>query len=219
MSGTTPSRIGWRTYADVAAAAVCAAAAVWIVAGGQNVWGLSSVDLGFHELGHLVFAWTPGLIPVLAGSFMQVAVPLGLAIYFARRREPYASALMLAWAATSTAAVSVYVADAPFQSLTLLGNGVHDWAWVFGSIGHMEWAVPFGAGVRWFAVALAALGFLVSVVPLLTPHARERAEDRRRAALAAREAELRAKAPRRDPHNLPPKPREQAPPPAPAGRF
>jgi heme exporter protein D len=73
--------------------------------------------------------------------------------------------------------------------------------------------------VRWFAVALAVIGLIVAVVPLLTPHARERAMARDRANADAREAALRAKAPRHDPRNVPGAPRKQAPPPAPAGRF
>ena len=228
VNAIAESRVKWRSAACVFAAAVCVAAAAWVVTGGQRAFLLSSVDLGFHELGHLLFAWAPGLIPPLSGSIVQVAVPLGLAIYFLIRREAYASALVFAWAATSAANVSVYAADAESQALVLLGNGRHDWAWVFGSIGHLDWAVPFSNGIRWFAVALAVIGFIVAVVPLLAPRARERAEARQRAERGAREAALKAQAPRREPRNVPPEPpRGRVPerpldrqaPPAPAGRF
>jgi hypothetical protein len=209
----------WRVIASIGAALICVAAGVWVFMGGERMGLISSVDLGFHELGHLLFSWAPGLVPPLIGSATQVAVPIGLALYFGLRRESYASGLMFAWAATSAANVSVYVADAPFQGLTLLGGGRHDWAWVFGSTGHLDWAAPFASGVRWFGVALAVIGMFVAIAPLLTPHMRERAEARDRIAREAREAELRAKAPRREPRNLPDAPRRQAPPTAPAGRF
>jgi hypothetical protein len=219
VNAPDPSRRQWRSAASLGAAAACLAAGVWVLAGGQRAFLISYVDLGFHELGHLLLAWAPGLIPPLAGSVFQVAVPIGLALYFGLRREGYASALMLAWASTSAANVAVYVADAPTQALSLLGNGRHDWAWVFGQLGHMDWAAPFSAGVRWFGVALALAGLIIAVLPLIAPQARQRAEARSRAARDAREAAARAKAPRRDPIKVPETPRGQAPPPAPASRF
>ncbi len=219
MNAIARSRVSWRTVATVVAAVACAGAGAWVLLGGERSFLLSYVDLGFHELGHLLLSWAPGLVPALAGSVAQILVPIGLALYFGSRRESYASSLMLAWAATSAANVSVYVADAPMQALTLLGNGRHDWAWVFSSWGHLDWAAPFASGVRWFAVALALLGLLVALLSLLTPHAQERAEQKRRAAADAREAAARARAPRREPGNVPRSRGTQAPPPAPAGHF
>lgn len=227
MKTTGGSAFNWRTLANAVAAIACVAAGVWVYLGGQRAFLISYVDLGFHELGHLLFSWAPGLVPPLAGSVTQILVPLGLALYFAARRESYGTALLLAWAATSAANVSVYAADAPMQALTLLGNGRHDWAWVFQSLGHMEWAAPFSTGMRWFGVALAAVGLLVAAMALLAPHARARADARTRAEREAREAELRARAPRREPRNLagqtgrdrrdfPVKPQAPA---APAGRY
>jgi len=211
------SRVQWRTVATALAAAVCLAAAAWVLAGGQSLGLLASVDLGFHELGHLVFAIAPGMIPIIAGSATQVAVPIGLAIYFGNRRESYATALLLAWAATSAANVSVYIADAPYQYLPLLGNGEHDWATILA--GRLSMAAPLASGVRYFGVALALLGAVIAVAPLVAPGLQRGAEARRRAAMDAREAALRAAAPRRESRNLPPQTaRDQAPPAAPAGR-
>jgi hypothetical protein len=220
--------VNWRALGNAAAAVACAGAAAWVVAGGERAFLLSFVDLGFHELGHLLLAWAPGLVAPLAGSVVQVAVPLGLALYFAARRESYACALLLAWAATSAANVSVYIADAPFQTLALLGGGRHDWAWLLGSTGNMAQAALLSSGVRWFGVLLAVAGLIVAVTPLIAPHARERAQERRRAVSAAREAELVAKAPRREPRNraagassaaaIPAAPSKYAAPPASAAR-
>ena len=228
MSAEPKSRVSWRTLADAVALVACAGAAAWVIVGGQQAFLLSSVDLGFHELGHLLLGWAPGLVAPLAGSVVQVAVPIGLALYFARRRESYAIALLLAWAATSAANVSVYVADAPVQGLNLLGNGRHDWAWVLGETGRMGWAPMLSSGVRWFGVALAVVGAIVVLTSLVSPHAKERAESRRQAERDAREAELRAKAPRHEPRtregvttrpSVPGARHTGGAPPAPAGRF
>jgi hypothetical protein len=218
VNSAAAARIQWKTAATAASGLVCVAAAVWVLLGGQSAGLLASVDLGFHELGHLLFALGPGLIPALAGSAVQLAVPLVLAAYFAARREPYAVALILAWAATSAANVATYVADAPYQYLPLLGNGQHDWAAILG--GNLGLAAPLAAGIRYFGVALALLGAVVAITSLAAPRLRSRAQIRHRAESEAREAALRAAAPRRESLNLPrPTAREQAPPSAPAGRF
>ncbi len=101
----------------------------------QRVPLLGYADLGFHELGHLVFAPFPGLPAALAGNGPQFAVPLGLAVYFlAWRRDVPAGAVCLAWAGTTAQDASVYIADAPYEELQLIG-GEHDWAFILGPDG------------------------------------------------------------------------------------
>jgi hypothetical protein len=63
--------------------------------------------------------------------------------------------------------VSVYVVDAPYQVLPLLGNGVHDWAYIFSSLGHMEWAAPVADAVRLFGLAAVLLGLGLALYPLV----------------------------------------------------
>jgi hypothetical protein len=95
------------------------------------LWG---VDLGFHELGHLIMYIFPinQVLTAAMGSINQCAVPTGLAIYFwLARRDPIASCVCLAWASTNFQDASVYIADAPYQRLQLIG-GEHDWAFVLG---------------------------------------------------------------------------------------
>lgn len=61
---------------------------IWIgLAKASPVPLLALVDLGFHELGHLVATPLPDLATALAGSVMQVAVPTGLAAYFLVRQR------------------------------------------------------------------------------------------------------------------------------------
>lgn len=172
-----------RRSASLAAAAACALALWWAFIVGERVPLLWGVDLGFHELGHLLTAWMPGLLSPMAGSVTQVAVPLGLAVYFGIvRRQPLSASLMLAWAATSAQNASVYIADAPTQYLPLLGNGLHDWAYVLA--GHLDWAAPLARTV-WSAGLLLAIGGLgLAVLPLAEPFVRGRLDARRRARLA-----------------------------------
>ncbi len=99
---------------------------------GTRVPLLGLVDLGFHELGHLLTYPLPDVITAAMGSITQVLVPVGLALYFLIvRRDLLGGGVCLAWAATSAQDASVYIADAPFQRLQLIG-GEHDWAFVLG---------------------------------------------------------------------------------------
>jgi len=119
----------WKWLTGLAA---CGALGWFAFVRGTNVPLLWMVDLGFHELGHLVTRWLPEVVMAMMGSISQVAVPLGIAVYFFWiRRDLLAGALCVAWAATSAQNASVYIADAPYQRLQLIG-GFHDWAFVLG---------------------------------------------------------------------------------------
>ena len=59
-------------------------------------------------------------------------MPWALAGYFlAVRRDVLGGTLCLAWAGTSAHNASVYIADAPYEALPLIG-GSHDWAFLLG---------------------------------------------------------------------------------------
>ena len=159
------------------------------------LWG---VDFGIHEFGHLVTFWAPWPLTAAAGSFFQVAFPLGLAAYFLfGRHEPWAAAPLLAWAGASARNVAVYIADAPFQRLELWGApGVrHDWATLLAGpalryAGALAGTVEF---VGWLMIAAALV--LVTVRPARAWSVRLRAE-RTAAEDLARHATL----PVREPH-------------------
>ena len=127
MTPTRPS--AWRGVAGIAG---CLLLAWFSVVRGVRVPLLGLADLGFHELGHLLTYPFPDVVTAAMGSIAQVAVPLGLAAYFALvRGDLVASGLCLAWAGTSARDVAAYIADAPYQRLELIG-GEHDWAFVLG---------------------------------------------------------------------------------------
>ncbi len=129
---------------------------------------LSGADLGVHEFGHLIFAWSPVVWEQFAGSFMQVALPLVVFVYFLRRRDRLAATVTLAWAAESLNNVSVYVHDATRMVLPLFnddgsGSG-HDWHNILGELGLLGRTDQIAAVVRALSVTLflAALAFAVA---------------------------------------------------------
>lgn len=137
----------WR---DVGGAIACAALGLIAFAGDRRVPLLGWIDLAIHEFGHVATYVLPDLVTAMMGSIAQVAVPLLIAAYFLWRRELVSGMLCLAWAGTSARDASVYIADAPYERLELIG-GMHDWAFALGPEG-------FGALDRAAAVASVVHG-------------------------------------------------------------
>lgn len=162
--------MSWRSHGRYVAGVGAIAFLLWFpYVRSTRVPLLWAADLGFHELGHLLAVPLGETAHFLAGSTTQVLVPVGLACYFwLRLRDPLATGLMLAWAATAAQDVSVYVADAPYERLPLIG-GHHDWAFLLGRWGVID-AAPSIARSVWVVGLLAGLGGLIlCAVPLATP--------------------------------------------------
>jgi hypothetical protein len=137
---------------------------------------LAFVNLGFHELGHLVCYLVPAtgtVVTAAAGSTMQCAVPLGIAGYFlVLRRDRLAAAACLAWAATNFQEAAVYIADAPYERLQLIG-GDHDWATVLGPahLNRLQDAADIAGAVRALGVVLLVLGVALCAWTLVASRA------------------------------------------------
>lgn len=133
---------------------------------GQRVPLLWAADLGFHELGHLLMIGFGETAHFVAGSVTQVLVPLGLAAYFwVRQRELLATGLMLAWAASAAQDASVYIADAPYQDLPLIG-GHHDWNFLLSRWELLDSSAGIARGVWAAGLVLGVVGAVVCAAPL-----------------------------------------------------
>jgi len=133
----------------------------------ESVPLLDWFDLGIHEVGHLIAAPLPELVMFMAGSFAQVAFPLAMAAYFYfGRRDWAASGFCLAWTGTSAWDVSVYVADAPFQQLPLIGGGTHDWAYILGHYNAIDKAGSIAGFIEKAGFMLVLLGIAMCLLPL-----------------------------------------------------
>jgi hypothetical protein len=129
------------------------------------------ITLGFHEMGHLLFAWAPHLITALMGSVFQVAVPVIVIIYFYRQPDYFGISVGGFWLSYSLYELSVYVGDARSQDLPLVGFASqedleHDWHFILGKL-HMLPADHFFAfllKVLAFGAGAASLAFGVFVI-------------------------------------------------------
>jgi len=150
----------WHYLAVIAFTGVCA----WFVFHlGQRPPGLTYMDVAVHEVGHLLFQPFGELTMLVMGSGTQIAFPLALAAFFlACRRDVLTGAVLLAWAGEACGDAAVYVADAPFGELPLLGgSGEGDWTRILGPehLSRMHLADEYARNLR----AVGALLMLAAV--------------------------------------------------------
>jgi hypothetical protein len=145
----------------------------WAFVRDDRVPLLAFVNLGFHELGHLVCYLVPfvgTVVTAAAGSATQCAVSIGLAVYFLGwRRDRLAGAACLAWAAANLQEAAVYIADAPYEQLQLIG-GEHDWATVLGPehLNRLQDAGSIASTVRGTGVVVLMAAVVLCLVTLAT---------------------------------------------------
>lgn len=130
-----------------------------------GVYMLSSVDLVFHEAGHTITFFLPDIVSVMAGSLLQVIIPLGLFVYFFIKDIRFGAALMLFWFGQSVVGVSIYVRDAIAMQLPLLGGEavIHDWNYLLTAFGVLEHTKTIADMVYGFGLVGLTAGSILSL--------------------------------------------------------
>ena len=183
---------------SVAAAIAVLALGAASAASGAMIPLLWGVDLGIHEFGHMVTYWVPvWQVTAAAGSVFQVAVPLGVAWYLAATRRYRTAGILLAWAGCSARNVAVYIGDAPYRQLALIGgeNSLHDWAQLLAGR-QMQYAGAIASAVNVLGWLLIAAGLVLAIAPVAMRVQAYWAHQRREAAFEVRRESL----PVREPH-------------------
>jgi hypothetical protein len=116
---------------------------------------LDLVFVPVHEGGHLLFRWFGEFMAVAGGTFLQLAAPFSLAVYFAFQRNAVGVSFCLFFFFQQFLPIAVYMADARAQQLPLLTVGdseyvIHDWNYLFGKLGLLEHDVQIAGTVRIF---------------------------------------------------------------------
>lgn len=104
---------------------------------------LKGLDLGIHELGHMVFAPLGQFMTIAGGSLLQCLVPLVGAAMFARQRDLFAIAFAAVWLGVNLHDVGTYASDARAMELPLVSpfagdEIIHDWNWLLEHLGMLE---------------------------------------------------------------------------------
>lgn len=99
------------------------------------------LDLGIHEMGHMVFNPFGEFLSIAGGSLLQCLVPLASMVMFFRQRDYFAIAFAWGWLAINLFDVATYAADARAMELPLVSpfaggeEPIHDWNYL---LSHMH---------------------------------------------------------------------------------
>jgi hypothetical protein len=134
--------------------------------GGTLIKLMDLVFISIHEGGHLMFRFFGEWIMVAGGTFLQLFAPFALAVYFAVRRQLPGTAFCGFFLFEQLLPVGIYMADARCQCLSYVTVGdpdaaVHDWWYLFSSVGLVEHDTQIGGAVRvigWIGM-VATLGW------------------------------------------------------------
>ncbi|MFK7864605.1 MAG: hypothetical protein AB8B95_10315 [Pseudohongiellaceae bacterium] len=127
-----------------------------------------TVDLVFHEAGHVLFIPFGRTMTIFGGSLFQVLVPFGLMCAFLiYNRDGFAASIGLWWVGQSTMDLAPYIADARALQLPLLGGGTgadgpmrHDWANLLRPRGLLEYDTQIAAWVDFIGSGIILLALL-----------------------------------------------------------
>lgn len=121
-----------------------------------------SINLVFHEAGHLFFAIFEDPWPALGGSLFEVGLPGVLALIAMRDLHWSAMGACLVWMSTALYSVSVYAGDAQTRALPLVGGEavIHDWWYVLNFYDMLERDQQISARLWWAGAVVAGLGLL-----------------------------------------------------------
>lgn len=116
------------------------------------------INLGFHEIGHVVFGPFGEFLTVAGGSIFQCLVPLLSTLMFWRQRDYFGIAVCFAWLSTNLFDVAVYADDARRLALPLVTpfkggeEVIHDWNYMLDKTDMLQYDYVFAGGLRVFAV-------------------------------------------------------------------
>jgi hypothetical protein len=120
-----------------------------LISGGEFPKYMDLVFVPVHEGGHLLFAWFGQFIAAAGGTFLQLAAPAMLAIYFAFRRQPQGVTFCMFFFFQQFSPIATYMADARAQELPLLTVGSGDDVQSASAVRVIGW-LGMLATVAWF---------------------------------------------------------------------
>jgi hypothetical protein len=121
------------------------------------------LNLGIHELGHLIFTPLGKFLMVAGGTIAQCLVPFISFFMFYRQRDFFAFTVSFCWMGTNLFSVAVYMADARAMALPLVTpfggeEIIHDWNYLLGKLGLLHSDASLGGFVRVLAILNMVIG-------------------------------------------------------------
>lgn len=121
------------------------------VDGDYSSW-FAPLSLGLHELGHVVFGFLPFFFVALAGSAVEVVVPLAGMVMFLRQPDYFGISVLGCWLSYNLFGIGRYIADSrdQFGVYVSIGGGEaqHDWEYILSSLGMLDLDKVIGGMVK-----------------------------------------------------------------------
>lgn len=127
---------------------------------------LGALNLGIHELGHLIFSFFGNFLQILGGTLLECVAPILGMVNFYRQKDFFAISLCFGWLSTALFDVATYIADARTMALPLVtpfgsDSGVyHDWNYLLSKLGILQYDSFFAFILR----LLAAISMFVCLI-------------------------------------------------------
>lgn len=130
----------------------------------------AALSLGLHELGHLVFGFLPFFLVALAGSAVEVVVPLLGMWMFLRQPDYFGIGVLGCWLSFNLFGIARYIADSRDQAGVYVtvggGDAQHDWEYILDTLGLLQQDKAIG-GLVWLLAVAAGVASLAYCVWLL----------------------------------------------------
>lgn len=111
----------------------------------KDFWSLfGPLNLGIHELGHLVFGlFGSEFLHFLGGTLLQCLVPLGSGVMFWKQKDFFAIGFAVCWLATNIFYIAWYIGSVGDDTYTLAmlpgaTEAQHDWVYLLNTWGLLD---------------------------------------------------------------------------------
>ena len=120
---------------------------------GEGVF-LDPLNVLIHEAGHLCFFFFGDFMHAAGGTLMQIVLPGVIAFHFWQYHSRLGIQVSLLWLGQNLLSISIYVADARVQGLDMILNRKHDWSYLLGQLGLLEYDQVFAFLCCFFAILI-----------------------------------------------------------------
>lgn len=133
------------------------------------------INLGVHELGHVVFAPLGEWWGIAGGTILQCLAPVISMGMFIRQKDYFALSFSFGWLSTNFFDVAVYVGDARAMVIPLVSpfggaHVIHDWNYLLERAGLIAFDHTLAAAFRAGAIVSMVIGLLFGSWTLYQMH-------------------------------------------------
>ncbi len=133
---------------------------------------LTALDLGIHELGHILFQPLGQFMAIAGGSIFQIVFPILWFIGFLQKKWYFAASMCWCWLGMNLFDVATYAADARARLLPLATglaglyeqgsdetyDRAHDWYQMLSRLGKLEMDITIARGLRIAGISVFIIG-------------------------------------------------------------